>query len=267
MNWPAAKGYMQLRNRSRLLSGVAPRAVDPSVASIWRKTVAHDKHTPFAHAASVASYAEQTYLKVPGLADLHRMVMLLLAENVPEAAEILVVGAGGGLETKAMALSQHAWRFTGVDPSEAMMDLARQALQPFAHRVNLVPGTIDAAPVGPFDGATCILTLHHIDPTERLHTLREIRRRLKPGARIVLAHHSAPGLDPAHWMKLSVAFGDRSGLNWERSAATARMMSDRLPLLTPTEEESQLREAGFQDVELFYAAFSFRGWTAKVGPK
>ncbi|WP_235523348.1 hypothetical protein [Sphingobium sp. Leaf26] len=54
-------------------------------------------------------------------------------------------------------------------------------------------------------------------------------------------------------MTRSVAFGDRAGLDWERSAATGRMMAERLPLLTPAEEEDQLLEAGFAAVALFYA--------------
>ena len=38
-----------------------------------------------------------------------------------------------------------------------------------------------------------------------------------------------------------------------------------LALLTPREEEESLRDAGFVDVELFYAAFSFRGWVGTRG--
>ena len=164
------------------------------------------------------------------------------------------------METKAMAEAQPAWRFTGVDPSPAMLDLARQTLKPFADRVDLIQGTIDQAPAGPFDAATCLLTLHHLDREERLRTLKDIRRRLRPGTRLVVAEHSAPGPDPERWMTRSVAFGDREGLDWAKAAATGRMMMERLPLLKPAEEEDLLREAGFTDVELYYAAFSFRGW-------
>ncbi|WP_271575718.1 hypothetical protein [Bradyrhizobium sp. CCBAU 11361] len=39
-------------------------------------------------------------------------------------------------------------------------------------------------------------------------------------------------------------------------------MTERLLLLTPAEEEDLLQEAGYSDVALFYAAFSFRGWVA-----
>jgi tRNA (cmo5U34)-methyltransferase len=223
-------------------------------------------HSPFIDPAAVASYAKDAPRRVPGLADLHRMSMLLLAEQAPGAARMLVVGAGGGMEIKALAEAQPAWRFTGVDPSPAMLDLARQTLTPFADRVDLLAGTIDEAPADPFDGATCLFVLHHIERKERLRTLREIRRRLKPNASLVIAEHSAPGPDPDLWMTRSVAFGDRSSLDWEKAAATAKMMAERLPLLTPAEEEDALREASFLNIAMFYAAFSFRGWVATAGP-
>lgn len=222
----------------------------------------HDKPSPYSNANAIPSYTRDAPNKVPGLADLHRMATLLLAEHATNDAHILVVGAGGGLETRAMAEAQVGWRFTGVDPSAAMLDLARQTVVPFTDRVELIEGTVDQARDGPFDGATCILTLHHIDRGARLSTLYQIRCRLKPGARLVIAGHSAPGPDPERWMTRSVAFGDRAGLDWEKSAATGRMMAERLPLLTPPQEEELLREAGFAEVALFYAAFSFRGWVA-----
>ena len=55
----------------------------------------HDNH--FANPAAIASYLENAQRNVPGLADLHRMVMLLLAEQAHGPAHILVVGAGGGM--------------------------------------------------------------------------------------------------------------------------------------------------------------------------
>lgn len=224
-----------------------------------------NKHSPFTDAAAVASYASDTPRKVPGLADLHRMVMLLLAEEAPVAAHLLVVGAGGGLELAALATAQPEWRFTGVDPSPAMLALARQAVTPFAERVQLETGTVDQISVEPFDGATCLLTLHFLDRDERLRTLREIHRRLKPGARLVVAHHAPPRANAERWMARSVAFGSEAHQDRSGTAATGKLMTQRLPLLNPREEEELLREAGFIDVELFYAAFSFRGWVGTKG--
>lgn len=211
---------------------------------------------PFNDPNFVASYAETARKKVPGYADLHRMTAILLSERASAAAEILVVGAGGGLELKALAEAEPGWRFTGVDPSAEMLDLARQTLGPLESRADLRQGTIDAAPAGPFDGATCLLTLHFLQRDERLRTLREIHRRLRPGAALVVAHHSvAEGAGPRLWLARSLAFGgsDRD---------TAATMAERLPVLTAADDEALLRDAGFSAVTLFYAGFSLRGWVA-----
>lgn len=220
---------------------------------------------PFSNPTMIATYADDTPRKVPGLADLHRMAMLLLSEPAPNAARILVVGAGGGMKLKAMAEAQPDWSFAGVDPAAAMLDLARGAIAPFSDRIELIEGTVDAAPAGPFDGAVCLLTLHFLDEAERLRTLREILRRLKPSARLVVAHHSVAKESAKRWLARSMAFADRSGVDWEKAKASAAGMVGRLPLLCPAEDEALLSEAGFSDVELFYAAFSFRGWVATAG--
>jgi len=221
---------------------------------------------PFSSPALIASYAIETPRRVPGLADLHRMVTLLLSERGPRAAHILVVGAGGGLELKAMAEAQPDWTFAGVDPSTAMLDLARRTVGSFANRIGLMQGVVADAPLGPFDGATCLLTLHFLDRPERLKTLREIRRRLKPGAFLAVAHHSRPdGDNVERWLSRSVAFSDRTGSDHAMAAASAATMAERLPILPAAEDEALLRDAGFTDVSLFYAAFSFRGWVASAG--
>lgn len=216
---------------------------------------------PFSNPVMVATYADDAPRKVPGLADLHRMAMLLLSEGARPAAHILVVGAGGGLELKAMAEARPEWAFIGVDPSAAMLDIARLTIQPFEDRIQLIEGTVDAEQSGLFDGAVCLLTLHFLDKHERLSTLQEIHRRLQPGARLVVAHHSVPSDGAELWLTRSAAFADRAGVDWEKAKADAAGMM-RLPLLSADEEEALLCEAGFSDIKLFYAAFSFRGWVA-----
>lgn len=224
-----------------------------------------DRMQPFTDPGMVAGYIEGTPRKVPGFADLHRMAMILLAECAPETADILVVGAGGGLELKAFAEAQPSWRFIGVDPSAEMIDLACNVLGPLQNRVDLIHGFIDAAPAGPFDGAGCLLTLHFLAKDERLHTLREIRRRLKPGAPLVVAHHSFPGgADASAWLGRSAAFASGSGTDFAQARMSGAKMAELLPLLSTDEEEAVLREAGFSDVALFYAGFSFRGWVSRA---
>lgn len=218
---------------------------------------------PFTDRGAIASYAEDAPRRVPGYADLHRMAMLLLAERVPRAANILVYGAGGGLELKAFAEAQAGWRFIGVDPSNEMLDLARGILGPHLPRVDLLQGYIGDAPPGPCDGATCLLTLHFLESEERLEVLQDIRRRLRPGAPLVVAHHSFPeGSEPRTWLARSIAFADTASHDLAKASDSAEAMISRLPILPSDEEEALLRRAGFSGVALFYAAFSFRGWVA-----
>jgi len=192
------------------------------------------------------------------------MAALLLAEVVPEDGCVLVLGAGGGLELKAFAQSQPAWRFVGVDPSAEMLKLANATLGSLASCVELHEGYIDTAPQGPFDGATCLLTLHFLTAEERLRTLRELRRRLRPGAPLVVAHHSFPLAEgaKARWLGRYAAFAASSGVPEPHAKNAIDAMGSRLPLLTPEEDVALLREAGFEAIELFYAGFTFKGWVA-----
>ncbi len=221
--------------------------------------------TGFDDPAAVARYAENPPRLVPGFSDLQRMTRLLLAETAPADGRILVVGAGGGLELRAFAEAQPGWRFVGVDPSAEMLKLARLTLGGLAGRVDLHEGYVETAPKGPFDGASCLLTLHFVPLAQRLATLTEIRRRLRPGAAFVAAHHSLPdGPDRNLWLDRFAAFAADNGVDFDRAGAGARSLGDRLPILTPETEVDLLRAAGFTDPQLFYAAFTFRGWVARA---
>lgn len=220
--------------------------------------------THFTDEAAVANYAEGPPRLVPGLESLHRMALILLAERAPRDAKVLVLGAGGGMELKVFAEAQPDWEFVGVDPAAAMLRLAASALGPLATRVRLHEGYIETAPVGPFDAAACLLTLHFLPAEERLGTLRELRRRMRPGAPLVVAHFSFPqGEDERSlWLSRYAAFAMSSGVEREQAVAASIGIGERLPLLSPEQDEALLREAGFSDISLFYVGFTFRGWVA-----
>lgn len=220
--------------------------------------------TSFSDPRAVERYLEGPVRMVPGLVDMHRMAAMLLAERVPDNGRVLVLGAGGGMELRAFAERHPGWRFDGVDPSAEMLALAGRTLGPLASRTRLHLGTIAVAPEEPFDGATCLLTLHFLPRDERLRTLNEIRRRLKPGAPFVVVHHSFPQ-EPdtkARWLGRFAAFASGSGIPSDVAAGAAAGIGARLPALSPEEDETMLGQAGFTDVGLFYAALTFRGWVA-----
>ena len=213
---------------------------------------------------AVAHYAQGPVRQVPGLDALHRMTELLLAESVPHDGRVLVLGAGGGLELKAFAQARPGWRFVGVDPSAPMLALAGRTLGSLASRVAFIQGEIDAAPDGPFDGATCLLTLHFLTVEQRLDALTQLRKRLRPGAPLVVAHHSMPEAAEAkaRWLNRYAAFAVSSGIPEADARRAGEAIGARLPMLSPEQDEALLERAGFATPEMFYAAFTFRGWVA-----
>ncbi len=221
----------------------------------------------FSDPAAVASYAERARRSVPGLDVLHGIVEQILAESVSDHGRVLVVGAGGGLELTYLAQRHEGWTFDGVDPSAPMLDVARETMGPLAARAALHEGYVTDAPEGPFDAATCLLTLHFLPRDERLRTLREIRRRLRPGAPLVTFHHSVPAGDAraawlGHYARFVAGPDDDPAQVTERATALAT----QLPILSPEEDEALLREADFEDVGTYYTALTLRGWLAYAGP-
>lgn len=218
----------------------------------------------FSDPGAVARYTDNLVRQVPAVDVLHQLAGLLLRERVPVDGRVLVLGAGGGMELKAFAETNPEWRLLGVDPSLEMLDLATHTLGPLAARVELLRGYIDDAPDTLFDGATCLLTLHFLAREERLHALRELKRRLSPGAPLVIAHHSVPDAvdEKLAWFRRHAAFVASNGVPPMDADANALAIADRLPTLSPEADVEILLQAGFTQPSLFFAAFTFRGWVA-----
>lgn len=89
---------------------------------------------------------------------------------------------------------------------------------------------------------------------------------MRPGAPLVVAHSSFPQDEPARsrWLDRYAAYAVASGADPEQVAQARSAVGASLALLTPDEDEACLRDAGFDAVELFYAAFTWRGWIAKA---
>ncbi len=219
--------------------------------------------SPFS-GSHAAGYADGPPRQVPGFASLHLMTSMLLGERTPADGRVLVHGAGGGLELRALADKHPGWTFDGIDPSADMLRTAETVIGEHAGRVRLHEGYIEDAPDGPFDAATSILTFHFIPREQRAETLRHIRQRLKPDAPFVLAHISFPQTEPDRSQAIArhVAFAAGGIYDPARAASFAQAIGPKLTILPPEEEEAMLRENGFGGVSVFYAGLSFRGWVA-----
>jgi tRNA (cmo5U34)-methyltransferase len=199
----------------------------------------------FSDPKALVDYAENAIRRVPGLNDIHRMSGLLMAESTPADGRVLVVGAGGGMELKHFAQSFPGWQLDGVDPSIEMLNVARTSLGSLASRVQLHHGYVEAAPDGPFDATSCLLTLHFTPEQERYRILREVHARLKPGGVFVAVHYSIPqdAAERGLWLSRCAAFAISSGVGPEQANASVAAIGKQLPILAP-EQDAESRILG-----------------------
>jgi tRNA (cmo5U34)-methyltransferase len=217
----------------------------------------------FSDPECVARYAEGPRRVIPGFATLHRMIVQLLEERLGSEARVLVLGAGGGMELLAFTTAQPDWSFVGVDPSRPMLEQARRLLGERASLVELREGYIPEAPPGPFDAATCLLTLHLLaDDGTKLEALRAIHERLTPGAPFVVVDNCIDVNTPEAERQLQryARFAVDSGMDAAQMEKWKGVVKRLLGMVAPAREEALLAEAGFSGTELFFAGLSWRGW-------
>ena len=81
----------------------------------------------------------------------------------------------------------------------------------------------------------------------------------------VIAHLSLPQGEGerALWLSRHAAYLVAAGMDPGKGGRDGSVAIDtRITQITPAQDKAVLREAGFSNVSLFYAAFSFRGWVA-----
>jgi ubiquinone/menaquinone biosynthesis C-methylase UbiE len=119
-----------------------------------------------------------------------RLITLLNPEN---GKSYIDIGCGTGNYT--IAGSDPAYKIAGLDPSEAMLAVARQR----APLIGWVTGSAEEIPLpdNKFDGALAVLTIHHWQDLK--NAFLEINRILKTNSRIVL-FTSVPEQMTGYWL-------------------------------------------------------------------
>lgn len=122
------------------------------------------------------------------MADVKSVIHLLLEvefSSLPADARILVAGAGTGAEVRHLAPRFPGWRFTLVDPSAAMLAVARRHAEAegFADRCTFLADYVSSTPLETHDAATSLLVSHFLlAPPARQAFFADIAARLKPGS-------------------------------------------------------------------------------------
>lgn len=212
------------------------------------------------------SYDEKNRRLAPISDCLHFLIRLALVDLPPDA-RILCVGVGTGAEILSLAQAHPGWRFTGVDPSAAMLDVCRQRLTDAGvmGRCELTCGHVQDVPQGEdFDAALTILVAHFVSRDDRAGFYANMHARLKPGGMIVDAHISFD-LDSAampvmleNWKQVQALMGATP----ESLAALDTALREKLTVLPPATVETLLRQSGFALPVRFFQAFMITGWHA-----
>ncbi|PDY40597.1 SAM-dependent methyltransferase [Bacillus wiedmannii] len=220
---------------------------------------------------TVHTYERTIPLKIPGYFTLYEMVNHFLLTTLPKEnmnPNLLVIGAGGGQEILSIGKQNSNLSFTGVDPSESMLQLAKKRIEneSVQNHIDFVHGTIHSLLTNPlFDAATCMLVLHFI-PTikEKQELLNEISNRLKSGAPFFLStingvpHTSMFSAQLNAWrnhmMQNQIPLDDWD--RFENSFETEIFPISETNLLTIMEE------CGFTQITRFFTSFLIDGYVA-----
>lgn len=217
-------------------------------------------------------YEEQSRIALAGYDACHDLTACVLAATLGpgRAAHILVAGAGGGAKEVIVAgRLEPQWRFTAVDPSPPMLELAVRRIQEagLEERTKTVLGYVDDLPIeASFDAATLIGVLHHLPSDEaKRNILRSLAARLRPGAPLVLAGNYRRYADHPLLLK---AWGER----WRMQGATADEVQAKLGKILQGAEppeseeaiEALLTDAGFGKPTRFFSSLFWGAWIAPL---
>lgn len=132
------------------------------------------------------------------------------AKIVPQASgRVLELGIGGGLNL-AFYDPARVESVMGVDPSEGLRRIAGAAPRPPGLQVEIIDGKAEALPFdsASFDTIICTFTLCSVHAPQT--ALREARRVLKPGGRLLFSEHGlSPDADTANWQRRIEPFWSR----------------------------------------------------------
>lgn len=63
-----------------------------------------------------SEYDRMAQMSIPGYEAIHQMVLAFLRFKLPEIANLLIVGAGSGMELVTFGRGNSQWQLLGLDP-------------------------------------------------------------------------------------------------------------------------------------------------------
>jgi tRNA (cmo5U34)-methyltransferase len=221
------------------------------------------------YAKGATGYDQRIRNTWPFYETIHPVMNAMLRDLVPSDGHVLIVGAGTGAEILDFGKTNRDWQFLGIDPAQAMLDVAKQKIEAagLAKRASFFKGYVDELPDSRlYDGATLGMVMHFVpDDGGKLKVLRGIAAHLKPGAPLVLMDAYGDLRTPESQLLLEAWKHQQNlaGLTWEQveSDMQERIRSG-IHFVTGDRIEQLLAEAGFHRIQRFFQIFVLGGWIA-----
>ena len=207
---------------------------------------------------------------VPGYASLARLAVALLAVSPlagRQGASVLVAGCGTGAELLEARAQRPDWQLTAIDPSAAMLAIARERLQEAAAAIQWQQTTVEAMEANArFDGALSVLVLQSLDDDgSKLAFLTALARSLRPGGQLVLVDLMAPERSPlqqqvdAAWL----GFQNASGITSDTAVAG---LTQGVHPIGGNRLAALVEAAGFSDPAPIFQALNVQGFLLQKLP-
>jgi tRNA (cmo5U34)-methyltransferase len=226
-----------------------------------------DTNSPIA----VDEYEQIARLALPGYEVMHTFVQACLRSCLSETANLLIVGAGGGMELVRLGQGNPQWQLLGVDPSAKMLAIAQQKITQYqlSQRIKIIQGYVQDLPDDlVYDAATSILVMHFIPGEDgKLAFLQGIAQRLKTSALFILVDvfgtKGSPELEKI--IATLHAYWKETGLSVDQQKQLLESFNNAVYPLSEAKILQLLQQAGFSRVIRFYTGLWVGGWMAFKG--
>lgn len=212
----------------------------------------------------MAAVYDERFARLAPLRDAMHLAIRMALSDLPERARVLCVGAGTGAEALMLGEVYPEWEFTLVEPSPAMLGVARRHCEAagLASRCTFHEGFLPSLPPGPeFDAATSILVSQFVvDQDERREFFREIARRLAPGGRFVSADLSGDSGKKEQVLKIWLKLMEHNGASAEQLEGYMQSYNRDFACSDTHEVEALITEAGFKPPLRFLQAVLIQAW-------
>ena len=212
-------------------------------------------------------YDDLAHKIIPAYHSIYELAQHLLRNKLDKEPRILVAGAGTGKEIIDCSKNNPHWSFTGFDPAEPMLSIAKKKVGAacLENKISLVHGLINDVAEKDFDAATSMLVMHFLpDDGTKLDFLKGIAGKLKPGAPIVLVDIEGEiGSDEyntlnAAWKNQQIFKRDDD----DKVNEEFELREEEVHFIPQKRIKSLLEEAGFIHIHKFFKAYLFGGYIA-----